>query len=60
MKAVTIKNFSQLSGYTEKAVRNKIYRGIWVKNIHYSKSREAQITINLSDIESWIQGADAL
>ena len=43
-----------------KAIRNKIYRGIWVKNIRYSKSRETQITINLSGIESWIQGADAL
>lgn len=59
MKAVTIKIFSQLSGYTDKAVRNKIYRGIWVKNIHYSKSIEGHITINIPAVESWIQGVDA-
>ena len=60
MKAMTIKNFSQLSGYTEKAVRNKIYRGVWVKNTHYLKSDGGLITVNLPAIESWIQGADAL
>ena len=59
MKSVTIKNFSQLSGYTEKAVRNKIYRGIWVKNIHYSKHNNELININVPAIESWIQGVDA-
>jgi len=60
MKAVTINNFSQMSGYTEKAIRNKIYRRIWINNIHYTKSIEGLISINVPTIESWIQGADTL
>ena len=59
MKSVTIKNFSQLSGYTEKAIRNKIYRCVWINNIHYSKSTEGKTLINVPAIESWIQGAAA-
>jgi len=59
MKSVTIKNFSQLSGYTEKAVRNKIYRGVWINKIHYSKSNDGHILINIPAIETWMQGGKA-
>lgn len=54
MKFVTIKKFSELSGYTEKAIRNKIERGVWLKKIHWIKSPDNRIQINLDAIQDWM------
>ena len=54
MNWVTIKRFSELSGYTEKAVRNKIARGDWQMDVHWRKAPDGRILINLEAIEDWV------
>ena len=56
MKFVTIKKFSELTGYTEKAIRNKIDRCIWRENIHWIRSPDNRIQINIDAIQNWILG----
>lgn len=56
---VTIKRFSELSGYTEKAIRNKIDRGVWTNGKHWTKSPDGRIQMNLLAIEQWITGIAA-
>ncbi|MEJ1340779.1 MAG: excisionase [Candidatus Sedimenticola sp. (ex Thyasira tokunagai)] len=59
MNWVTIKRFSELSGYTEKAIALKTARGVWVKNVHWTKSPDGRIHICISAVEAWIQGIAA-
>jgi len=56
MNWVTIKKFSSLSGYTEKAVRNKINRGIWINKKHWEKAPDGRILICIKAIEEWYLG----
>jgi len=56
MKWVTINKFSRMSGYTEKAVRNKIERGIWRKGRHWQKAPDGRILLNVHAIEKWYSG----
>lgn len=50
---VTIKKYAELSGYTEKAIRGKIDTGVWVQGIHYYKSPDKHIIINIQEVEKW-------
>ena len=54
MKLVTIKKFSEISGYTAKAVYSKISRGDWLMDVHWQKAPDGRIFINLKAIERWI------
>lgn len=59
MKRVTISFFSKQSGYTEKAIRNKIDRGDWSEHHHWVKAPDGRILIHVAGIERWIEGAPA-
>lgn len=54
MNWVTIKRFSDESGYTAKAVYSKISRGDWIMDIHWRKAPDGRIFINIKAIEHWI------
>ena len=51
---VTIRKFSELSGYTEVAVRSKIKEGIWRENQVFSRAPDNRILISLSGYEAWV------
>ena len=53
---VTVKKFSELSGYTPKAIYNKVERGIWVHNVHWIKAPDRRILININEFENWAKG----
>ena len=54
MNWVTLKKFSVLSGYTEKALHHKIERGIWTKDIMWRKAPDGRLFININKFEDWI------
>lgn len=54
MKWVTIKRFSELSGYSARAVYSKMSRGDWMMEVHWRKAPDGRIFINLEAIEHWI------
>ena len=51
---VTIKKFSELSGYTEDAIRSKIKDGIWQENQVYSRAPDKRVLISLGGYEAWV------
>jgi len=56
MEEVTIKIFSNQSGYTEKAIRNKIAQGVWEENVHYYRAPDSRIFIKIKAVCDWIKG----
>ncbi|NVK44439.1 MAG: excisionase [Oceanospirillaceae bacterium] len=53
MNLVTIKKFSELSGYSEEAVRQKIKKGVWRLRDHVIKAPDGRILIKLDKVEEW-------
>lgn len=53
MMHVTIKKFSQKTGYSENAVRSKIQRGEWLEGVLFIKAPDNRILMNLEGYEKW-------
>lgn len=51
---VTISKFSELSGYTEVAIRSKISEGVWQENEVFSRAPDNRILISLGGYEAWV------
>ncbi|MBK1732904.1 excisionase [Thiococcus pfennigii] len=56
---VTIKRFSELSGYTEDAVRKKIKTGVWLEKIHYRRAPDGRLLMSLAAYHRWVEGKAA-
>lgn len=56
LKYVTIKKFSELTGYTEKAVQTKIQRGVFIEGIHYRHSPDSRIQMDMGAYYLWVEG----
>lgn len=54
---VLIPLFSQITGYTEKAVERKIAEGVWVCGVHYRKSPDGRIHIDLQEYNKWVESS---
>ncbi len=52
---VTIRKFSELTGYTEEAIRTKIKRGAWLENRVWRKAPDGRILISVEGFESWVE-----
>lgn len=55
---VLIPKFSQLTGYSEKAIRRKIEDGVWLQGRHYRKAPDGRITINLQEYYKWVESGN--
>lgn len=53
---VLIPVFCALTGYTEKAVRTKIEKGVWIQGKHYRKAPDGHVTMNLQEYYKWVEG----
>lgn len=60
MKYVTIKKFSNLSGYTQDAIRAKLKKGVWIEPIHWRKAPDGRILLHTDAITQWIEGKCAV
>ena len=56
MNWVRIKKLSELSGYTENAIRAKIKKGVWLQGKHWRKAPDNRILISLREFEAWVEG----
>jgi hypothetical protein len=52
---VLISRFSELTGYSEKAVRMKIEEGVFVQGHEYIKSPDGRIHIDMEGYERWVR-----
>ncbi len=55
---VTIALAASVTGLTEKAIRRKIQRGVWLLNRHWRKV-DGRVYINLVEYEKWVERAVA-
>ena len=53
---VLISKLIEMTGYTDYAVRAKIKRGVWRKDVHWRKAPDGRILFNLMAIKEWIEG----
>jgi hypothetical protein len=53
MNWVLISKFTQLTGYSEVAVRAKMYQGVWQKGLHWQKTR-GRIHISMKEYDNWV------
>jgi len=54
MNWVVIKKCSELCGLTEHAIRANIKKGKWLEGIHFTRSPDKRIYINIVEITKWI------
>tara|TARA_R110001606_G_scaffold395190_2_gene566933 strand:+ start:8341 stop:8787 length:447 start_codon:yes stop_codon:yes gene_type:complete len=53
-KYVTIGKFSELSGYSKRAVEAKINKGVWADGIHYRRAPDNRILVDIEVFEKWV------
>lgn len=57
LRIVSIKNFIELhGGYTERAIRLKIERGVWRNGQVIRKLPDGHVNIDLKAFERWAEG----
>ena len=58
-KYVLLPLFCFLTGYSEKAVRRKIEDGIWKQNVHFRKSPDGHIQLDMLSYYAWVEASQA-
>lgn len=53
---LTIPKFSELSGYSAKAIEVKIARGVWLENRQYRRAPDGRVLIDTIGYEKWVEG----
>jgi hypothetical protein len=56
---VTARKLSELSGYSEEAIRQKKKKGIWAEGKHWRKAPDNRIVFNTKSIDEWLSGTRA-
>lgn len=56
MKWITINKLSELTGYSENAIRAKIKKGVWLMEQHWRKAPDGRILFNHEAIDAWVEG----
>ncbi len=52
---VTIKKFSELSGYTEDAIRAKMCNGVWIEGIHFKRGPDRKPLMDIEEYYRWVE-----
>lgn len=53
---VTIKRASELTGYTQKAIRRKLEEGVWLEGVMWVKAPDGRILIDMEAYTRWAKG----
>lgn len=53
---VTVQRASELTGYTQKAIRRKIEEGIWREGVMWLKAPDGRILIDMEAYQKWVKG----
>ena len=57
LRFVLIPLFCAMTGYTDRAVRRKIQDGVWIQGVHWRKSPDNRIQIDLENYTKWVEGS---
>lgn len=60
MRYVTVKRFSELSGYTEAAVRAKIRDGVWLEGGVWKRAPDGRILIDVKSYTAWVESGPSI
>jgi len=52
---VTVKKFSELSGYTEAAARTKISDGVWLEGREWKRAPDGRILMDIEGYSAWVE-----
>ena len=52
---VTVKKASELTGYTENAIRTKIRDGVWLERRLWLKAPDGRVLIDMEGYERWVE-----
>ena len=55
LKWVLIPKFSELSGYTPKAIQMKIEKGVWPQGVIWRNSPDGRRQINIEEYQKWVE-----
>jgi hypothetical protein len=53
---VTIARLAAMSGYSEKAIRQKVARGVWQEEREYRRAPDGRLLCDLDAVTKWIEG----
>lgn len=53
---VRVRKFTELTGYTEKAIYRKIEDGVWMLGREYRRAPDGCICIDIEGFERWVEG----
>ena len=53
---LTIRRFSEESGYTENAIRTKIKNGVWLEGQVWIKAPDGRVLISVDGYHQWVDG----
>ncbi|MBB0027048.1 excisionase [Ralstonia pickettii] len=60
IRHITIRKFADLTGYTEKAVYNKINDGTWAEGDVWTKAADGRVLMNIEGYNRWVETGGAL
>lgn len=55
LRYVRVKRFEELTGYSEKAVYEKIRAGVWIEGRQYRKAPDGHVLVDLEGFERWVE-----
>jgi hypothetical protein len=59
VRYVRVRKFTELSGYTEKAIYRKIEDGVWMLGREYRRAPDGCICIDIEGYHTWVEGGAA-
>ena len=57
---VTIARCSQLTGYTEDAIRTKIRDGVWAEGDVWRRAPDGRVLVDIAGYEQWVEGGPSI
>lgn len=52
---VTVRRFSELSGYTESAIYSKMNSGVWIEGVHYKRAPDGKPLMDMEEYYKWAE-----
>jgi len=53
---VLVHKLTELTGYSDDAIRAKLRRGDWQYDVHWRKAPDNRIVLNVAAIQNWMGG----
>ena len=56
---VSIELASTMTGYTPKAIREKIASGVWIEGRQYRRAPDGRVLVSMRGYKQWVERAQA-